>query len=240
MSNYQWLEGADPDALAATLADDLAAQINQAIAKRGRAIVAFSGGSTPKPLFAALARRAIDWSAVIITLVDERWVPESHALSNAVLLRRHLLSDFPESTFIPLYQNAIDVAASLSAVLENYCQQTGSPADAPAAFDAVVLGMGGDGHTASFFPDADNIAELINPQQEKALLSCSSASTQVPRVTWSLPRLLAAEFLVLHFTGADKRVVFNQAAAGASALELPIAAVLKAARPTPLQVYYAA
>ena len=86
--------------------------------------------------------------------------------------------------------------------------------------------MGKDGHTASFFPDANNIAELIDINSELALLSCNSPSTQVERVTWSLPMLLNTQFLALHFTGEDKKAVFEKACEGDDATALPIRSVL--------------
>lgn len=239
MNNFDFIEGDDVCSLADTLARDVADQIEQAIATRGRAILALSGGSTPKPFFQALCRCEIDWSSVAITLVDERWVPTTHELSNAAFLERYLLSAIPLATFLPLYHAAESVEDSLSLALEHYCRETASPLDKPAQFDIAVLGMGGDGHTASFFPDADNIGELVDPDLDRFLLSCNSASTQVPRVTWSLPVLLNAHFLALHFTGASKKTVFDAAASGASVTQLPIASVLKAPRKKKLQVYYA-
>jgi 6-phosphogluconolactonase len=239
LSNFEWIEGDDECALADTLARDITDHINDAVSKRGRAVVAFSGGSTPKPMFQALCRCEIDWSAVIITLVDERWVPETHALSNAAFLHQYLLSAIPTAKFIPLYAAAETVKDSLPKVLENYCSETSSPLALPAKFDVVVLGMGGDGHTASFFPDAENIQELVDPHVTQPLLSCESESTQVPRVTWSLPMLLDANFLALHFTGATKRAVFEQAVNGVPATKLPIASVIHAPRGSKLPVYYA-
>jgi len=91
------------DALAHRLAADLAA----GIAERGRAVLAVSGGSTPKTVFAVLARATIDWSKVTVTLVDERWVPESDERSNARMVRNLLLKQNAEAaTFVPLYVDA--------------------------------------------------------------------------------------------------------------------------------------
>ncbi len=224
--------------LAEQLADRVTEQINQSIAQRDRAIVAFSGGSTPKPLFEALCGKDIDWAKVLITLVDERWVPSTHELSNAAFLYAHLLSALPKAQFISLFHTADSVSDSLDAVLHEYLQATSSSAEYPAPFDVVVLGMGSDGHTASFFPDADNIQELVDPGQRVLLQTCESATTQVPRVTWSLHQLLSAKLLTLHFTGAEKRLVYERALGNDNAIELPIRAAIHQDR-TPLQVYYA-
>ncbi len=238
--NIVWNEGVDAQSLAENLAGELVVRINDAILEHGNAVLALSGGSTPKPLFKALAEHDVDWANVIITLVDERWVPETHELSNAAFMQEHLLSDLPvQPRFVPLYQAAQTVEASYPLVLQDYYQATGSSEQAPRAFDIVILGMGGDGHTASFFPDADNVADLIDINATQPLLSCESPSTQVPRITWSLPSLLNTSFLALHFTGAGKLDVFEQAVFGGDFTELPIRSAIFQDQ-SELKVYYAA
>ncbi len=238
-ANYTFHKGADKQSLAEHLAGEISFQISSAIKERGAAVVALSGGSTPKPLFEALATHDIDWSKVIITLVDERWVNEEHELSNAAFMKTYLLDKLPGSVrFVPLYEGATTVDASLPFVVANYLQITHSSVDAPRAFDVVVLGMGGDGHTASFFPDASNVAQLVDINSPDPLLSCYSKSTQVERVTWSLPVLLNTQFLALHFTGEDKKSVFEKASEGGDTTKLPIRSVLFQDRVL-LNVYYA-
>ena len=242
-ANYSWVEAESQSALAEALADKLVSQINLSIETSGIASIALSGGSTPKPLFKALARRQLDWSKLVITLVDERWVPPGHELSNASFMQEHLLNDLPDGvSFVPLYNlNApanAPTAESFSQVLNNYCIATHSSPSNPRRFDAVVLGMGGDGHTASFFPDADNISDLVDANNANFLLSCESPSTQVQRITWSLPMLLNTPLLALHITGQNKRQVFDSAVKGGPVTELPIRSVIFQQQ-TPLQVHYA-
>jgi len=238
-ANYTFHQGADKQSLAEHLAGELSVQISNAIREKGSAVLALSGGSTPKPLFEALSNLDIDWSKVIITLVDERWVDENHELSNAAFMKTYLLNKLPDTVrFVPLFQEADSVQASLPFVIADYLQATHSTADAPRAFDIVILGMGGDGHTASFFPDASNVTELVDIDCEHALLSCNSPSTQVERVTWSLPVLLNTTFLALHFTGEGKRAVFEVASEGGDTTELPIRSTLFQDR-VALNVYYA-
>jgi 6-phosphogluconolactonase len=238
-ANYTFHQGADAQSLAEHLACELAKYMANAIAEKGSAVLALSGGSTPKPLFEALSEHDVDWTKVIITLVDERWVGESHALSNAAFIKTYLLNKLPDSVrFVPLYRVADSAHESLPLVIADYLQATNSTIDAPRSFDIVILGMGDDGHTASFFPDADNVAELVDIDSNEALLSCHSPSTQVERVTWSLPILLNTSFLALHFTGDDKRAVFESACEGGETTLLPIRSVLFQDR-IGLNVYYA-
>ena len=239
LANYDFHQGPDAQSIAEHLAGELSALMTNAIMQKGSAVLVLSGGSTPKPLFEELAKHDVDWSKVIITLVDERWVDESHELSNAAFMKTYLLNKLPDAVkFVPLYQAADSVDASLPSVLDDYLKATASTAEAPREFDIVILGMGGDGHTASFFPDADNVADLVDIDSENALLTCHSPSTQVERVTWSLPILLNTDFLALHFTGESKKAVFETACEDGAKTELPIRSAIFQDRVV-LNVYYA-
>ncbi|HEV7778411.1 MAG TPA: 6-phosphogluconolactonase [Luteibacter sp.] len=213
------------DALAHRLAADLAA----GIAERGRAVLAVSGGSTPKTVFAVLARATIDWSKVTVTLVDERWVPESDERSNARIVRNLLLKQNAEAaTFVPLYVDAPTPDEGLATV-------TASIDKLERPFDAVVLGMGGDGHTASFFPGGDHLAEALDLAGKASVLPMRAEGAGEPRITLSLPRLLDTRALYLHIEGDDKKAVLAKALAGG---EYPIGAVLRQDG-TEVQVYWA-
>ena len=110
IANYQWHQAADQENLAGKLAMQLIEVMDQTIEEKGSVVLALSGGSTPKPLFRSLATADLDWSKVIVTLVDERWVPKSHKLSNAAFMRKYLLDSLPSTVqFIPLYEPAASV-----------------------------------------------------------------------------------------------------------------------------------
>ena len=95
--------------LARQLADDLAGKMREAIEARGRVCIAVSGGSTPVKFFEELSKRQLDWSKVRITLVDERWVDEENAASNARLVREHLLqNEASQAYFLPLKNKSAD------------------------------------------------------------------------------------------------------------------------------------
>ena len=91
--------------LALALAETVAEHLNDGIASRGKAVLAVSGGSTPARFFSVLSRRRdIPWENVIVTLVDERWVPETSDRSNAGLVNEKLLQGPAASAhFVPLY-----------------------------------------------------------------------------------------------------------------------------------------
>lgn len=237
-ANTLWHTEQTAESLSELLADAIVEQISKSIAAKGLAVIALSGGSTPKPLFKALANRALDWSKVVVTLVDERWVDQSHDLSNEAFLKQWFISPLTtQPKFVSLYQAAELSENTKAQVLANYCAATNSKTNQPCAFDVVVLGMGGDGHTASFFPDAENIDQLVDPNSSAYLLCCESPSTQVPRITWSLPMLLNTSLLALHITGKSKKAVFEQAQQMGSKTELPIRSAIYQ-NITPLQVYY--
>ena len=100
--------------------------------------------------------------------------------------------------------------------------------------DVVILGMGADGHTASFFPGGDTLSEAIDPHTDKPMIAISAPGSGEPRLTFTLPALLAASSICLHIEGHEKMTVLRAAMAGSDPLEMPIRAVLAAAKPLDL------
>jgi 6-phosphogluconolactonase len=212
---------ADAEALAEALAARVAAQLRAALDARGEAVLAVSGGSTPKHFFERLSREPLDWPKVTVTLVDERWVPESSERSNARLVKASLLQhEASAAGFVPLYAEAPTPEAAVAALRARV-------AALPATFDVVVLGMGGDGHTASFFPGGDRLVEALDRHGTARVLPMRAPGAGEPRVTFTLPALLDSRALFLHVEGEAKRAVLDAAREPGSAL--PIAAVLRAA-----------
>lgn len=205
------------EALAEALARDVAEELARAIEARGRATLAVSGGSTPKLFFEKLSRIGIPWSRVAVTLVDERQVPETSERSNARLVRQHLLqNEAAAARFVPLVDNP--------------------GAETIPAFDVAVLGMGNDGHTASFFPGGDTLAEAIDRETPKRLIAISAPGSGEPRLTFTLPVLQSAGRLALHIEGADKKQVLQRALAAGPAEEMPVRAILRS--PAPVTLYW--
>lgn len=217
----------DDDALATALAEAVANDLAQAIASRGHALLAVSGGNTPRRFMEALSRRALDWSHVTVTLVDERWVPPQHPRSNARLVDAHLLrGKAADARFVPLYVEAPTPESALPSVTAHV--------DAlPWPLDVAVLGMGTNGHTASFFPGGDHLAEALDRHGAARVLPMRAPDAGEPRITLTLPVLAAASHLYLQIEGAKKRHVLEAAAAGA---DYPMRAVVEAA--PQLQVFW--
>jgi len=224
------------------LAADVAQKLQTAIDRTGQASVAFSGGSTPALFLKHLSLRPVDWSKVHITLVDERCVSESDERSNARMLRANLLDNLPvEPRYAPLFlpnENESDRDARLN--------------DFQSPFDVVHLGMGEDAHTASFFPDAENIGDMLDLSQTRRLLKTQSAASREERITWSLAALLQTRFMALQISGARKWTVLSDALESLAQDRLdeeqrcqkPILAVLeqtqvKCPDGVPAKIYYA-
>ncbi|PTR32594.1 6-phosphogluconolactonase [Luteibacter sp. OK325] len=223
-------EFADRLTLGDMLARDIASKLDAAIKARGKASLVVSGGSTPKLMFAVLAEQEIDWSKVTISLVDERWVDEDNERSNARLVKKTLIAhEAHVAGFQPLFDkaHADDVDAALAGVGEKV-DALGKP------FDVVVLGMGPDGHTASFFPGGDHLAQALDLDGKQSVLSMRAEGAGEPRITLSLPRVLDTRALYLHIEGNDKKEVLGKALAGE---DFPIASVLKQER-VPVDVYW--
>jgi 6-phosphogluconolactonase len=213
------------------LAEQLAEAVYQALAddlvNQSRALLVVSGGSTPVPFFKALAQKPLEWARVDITLADERWVDEQSSDSNAKLVRENLLQGpAAAANFVPLTSDAGTPEEGVAAVAE---------ATAGLAWPAsvVILGMGGDGHTASLFPDSQELGLALST--DEPLVAVRTPSQPQPRITFSADRLHQAKRHILHITGDDKRAVLANAMSGDDVRTLPIRAFLSC----PLAIYWA-
>ncbi len=224
---------ADRTAWAAACAVRLADTLSAALAEDGKAVFAGSGGSTPSPIYARLAEAPLDWARLVVTLIDERYVPESSSESNAALLKRTLLTG-PASAarFIPLYspQVTVDRAAALAAH---------ALAAEGGRIDAVLLGMGEDGHICSMFPGNPALKSLLSPALRPTVFGVAAGrdgmAPSLERLSINLPYLAGARRVVLALTGARKRDVFEREAAGDPNTQ-PIAALI--ANDVPLEVLW--
>lgn len=209
------------------LAVSVAGALSEDLEQQERVTLVLSGGSTPKPFMQALSRMALAWSRVDITLADERWVATDHDDSNDRFVRTHMMINAAaEARFYPLVNDAPTPEAGVEEVGQRLAALTW-----PAS--VVVLGMGGDGHTASLFPDS---AELGNGLESEALVIAAHApGVEQPRISLTRDRLMRSHRRYLHLNGVDKKAVLARAMAGSDQHELPIRAFLDA----PLALYWA-
>lgn len=220
-----------PEALADALADHVAAALTARLSRSDRAALAVSGGRTPTRFFEALSKRPVDWSRIDVTLVDERWVGEDSDRSNAALVRKHLLQGpAAAANFVPLHVDAPTPE-------DGRAQVEARIAALPLPFAAVVLGMGDDGHTASFFPGGDRLARALDPAAGQLLETMRAPAAGEPRITLTLPVLLAAETLCLHIEGAGKQRVLEAALVSGPAEAMPIRAVLTRSE-RPVEIFW--
>lgn len=223
----------DSQTLARQLAGDLATRMRNSIEQRGRVCIAVSGGRTPQAFFAALSQEKLAWDKVLVTLVDERWVDENHEASNAALVRQHLLqNEAARAYFLPLKNKAADPVSGFMACENTLHEQI-------IRLDYAVLGMGTDGHTASWFPHSKALASALNEAGGAWCCPVTDAPVMPQRMTLSWSFLAACRHLFLHFEGPDKDEVFRRALAADQAqnlTDMPVRTVL-AQSAVPLSIY---
>jgi len=221
----------------ATWAEACAARLietlSDAVAETGKAVFAGSGGSTPAPIYARMAAADLDWSKVAVTLIDERYVPETSPDSNATLLKTTLLiGPAAAARFVPLYTPEVTVDRAAIVAAHALAAEGGR-------LDAVLLGMGEDGHICSMFPQSPTLKTLLTPTLAPTVLGVphgrDGMAPSLERLSINLPYLMQARRVVLALTGKQKRAVFEREAAGDPATQ-PIAALLAA--DVPLEVLW--
>lgn len=216
--NEHWL---DDSASAVSLsARHVAEALRQGIAARGVASLAVSGGRSPIAFFHELARQTLAWEKVSITLVDERWVPTDSDNSNEHLVRQHLLRNAAASAqFVSLKTAAATPQLALA-------ERETAVNTIPWPLDAIVLGMGEDGHTASLFPGAENLSTALDVARPALLTAIDPPHADHPRMSFTLRALLHTRCIVLLIQNPRKRAIYQQARDGADVARLPIAGVL--------------
>lgn len=201
-----------------------------------RTMLLLSGGSTPAPVLRALAATELEWSNVVVSLVDERDVPADDAASNARLVHGTLLRErAAAAAFWPLREDAATLEGAVASANHRWHE-----ARLPIA--AAVFGMGDDGHTASLFPRAADLPLALDANGPYVIFDargCPGAGAWPRRITLTPPAWREAGQRILLLRGAAKRAVFDDALAGADALASPVLAAVDVAGP-PLQVHWCA
>ena len=212
--------------MARDLADQIAQDLKHAINERGTARLALSGGSTPAGLYRELSLCRLDWTKVETILVDERWVPANSDGSNECFIRDTLqqnnasemiLRGMWRDDFQPV--EAARVASTDFEKNENI-------------IDVVILGMGEDGHTASWFPFADNLNAALSPSAPAVMAITANKSDVtgefLQRLTLTLRSIASARRIILLLAGQRKLDVLEKAFCAGRVEEMPIRAILNA------------
>lgn len=220
-------EFATREALMQAVADRIATGLSEAVSKRGRACIALSGGGTPEPAYRALAGANLNWPRITFALVDERFVPPDHVASNERMLRRALASPLAHGArLLPMF--APDLATAADEANESYAREY---------IDIAVMGMGDDGHTASWFPGMARLDETLSDKTPRTVIAvhAQAAAGAADRLTMTRSAIARAGDVILLITGNTKRERLRQALAKNDA---PVASLFQAPLPTP-EVWWA-
>ncbi len=223
---------ADAAELVAAMTRILAQTCREAIHARGRAWLALAGGQTPLPVYRNLAE-VLEGGSIELVPSDERCVPHAHPACNATALRA-AFAGHDALVVHPLTRNDGDADASIALATVLLTSR-------PAPFDAVLLGMGRDGHFASLFPGAANLDRGL--ARDSGLDVIATLPVPLPaeapfaRISLTLPRLLHAHAVHLLLRGDEKRRVLDTAQESLQPRS-PISVLLHTSTPVPIHVHW--
>lgn len=188
------------EALIARSLDLIVEKLQQAVQARGEATIALSGGSTPKPLYEALAQQPLPWSQIHVFWGDERYVPSDHPDSNQRMARHAWLDqvDIPAQNLYPMPTRAGDAKVDAQSYENKLAKFFRVAAGDFPAFDVILLGLGDDGHTASLFPQTPAL------QVCDRLITVGEKDGQ-PRLTFTVPLINHGRCVIFLVAGASKK-----------------------------------
>ena len=194
----------------AALAAAVAADLENALEERGAASLAVPGGTTPGEFMSILGQRDLEWPWVTVTLTDERWVDPANERSNAGLVARTLGHSPRPYQWWPMWrENCSPQEAVVQLETESRSR--------PWPLDAVVLGMGDDGHVASLFPGDET---GFDSRSGKRFVAVNGPNGE-RRLSLSATAIVEARHVYLLLKGPAK-----QARLAAAASRLPVARIL--------------
>lgn len=196
---------ADKKALLERALELVVAKIADAIATRGQCSIVLSGGSTPKPLYEALAEQALPWDKIQVFWGDERYVSADHPDSNQGMARQAWFNrvPIPEHNIYPMPTQAGDPAVDAQQYEREILKFWQILAGEFPVFDIVLLGMGDDGHTASLFPHTE--ALTVGDR----LVTIGNKDGQ-PRLSLTAPAINHARCVIFLVAGENKRPALAQ------------------------------
>jgi len=197
---------ADDVTAARAAARFICACAHRAVAERGKCVVAFSGGSSPRTMLGALAAEDLPWRQLHVFQVDERVAPQGDGDRNLTQLQEALLGNTP-LTADALHPMPVD-AADLDSAAHHYALELAAIAGPSMTLDLVHLGLGDDGHTASLVP-GDSALEVSDRD-----VAVSGDYRGYRRMTLTLPMLNRARQRLWLVTGAAKSDMLGRLRAG--------------------------
>ncbi|KTT68864.1 6-phosphogluconolactonase [Sphingomonas endophytica] len=234
MTEIEWWEYDDAAELADAVAGDIQFVIESAIDARGSAVIALAGGKTPLPAYEKLAKAKLDWKRVTIIPGDERIVPLGDPLSNVTALGKIFIPK--GARVMPIVPKATDDYKAAGRSADALMQDLHWP------LDLCLLGVGGDGHTASIFPGPDYDEALNGPKERRAVGVMPDPlppEAPVARVTLTRQGIVTARALMIAVSGAAKRKVIEDAIKEGAGSPYPIGRVLSDAE-LPVDIHWAA
>jgi 6-phosphogluconolactonase len=181
------------------------AEIEEAIVERGRCTLVLAGGSTPQPLYEALAKQDLPWEKLHIFWGDERYVPPDHPDSNARMARQAWLDQvpFPPDNLHPMPTEAAQPSEAAQQYEQHLQAFFGVGPGEILCLDLILLGIGDDGHTASLFPHTEAL------QVRDRLVTVGYKANQ-PRLTLTAAAINQAHCVLFLVAGENKRPALDQ------------------------------
>lgn len=222
---------ANAAALNAALAADMAAALEEGLAKGRGASLLVAGGRTPAPAFEALSAIELDWEDVWVSLTDERWVDTHMEGSNEYLVRQHLVrAEAAKAHLVGLKNKHPDPASGAASAWS-------AVADIPRPFDFVLLGMGDDGHMASLFPNSPGLEHGLDLHSPPGCIAAVAPVEPRARISLNLRALLDARRIAVLIVGASKWETYQRARQAGPVTQMPVRG-LSLQQNVPVTVYW--
>ena len=217
LSTHIFLDG---DLLEASLVDRISKSLINDINQNGKAYLLLSGGSTPMHLYTLLSRVDLSWGKVFVGLVDERYVSTTDSSSNERMVKQALLQNFAvHANFIGLVYDTNNIKLNLAeSIQRNKLFFDGA--------SCVLLGMGGDGHTASLFPKDINSALALKSGLTSPLLNTKAPCVPIDRITFNKETIMKSKTILLYFRGDEKMQVFSKAKLNKDPEKFPVSSFI--------------